>query len=367
MRRLRSKIGLALALLVATAVLIPAIGLTQGSRERPNLRVSSATEPPDFAEVGTRFRIGFTVANQAPVGARRRTITRAYLSTGRGLSDDDVALSSRRVSAIRANGQVTGRMTVTIPQGQPRGAYYLLVCADATDLVDEFDDAHNCHISGQAVNIGAEPPPGPRGPAGPQGEPGPKGDAGPASLETYELPRTVMELGTPDVHDEVNDGDPGQADEGSTQNTEVLVVGPFRIRTLCRTALPKENDARDEAKILVYTESGTMAFEGRQGARMNIPAGFGRPGAGGATGGEGQHQMIATARDSDGGMGSGGTGFVSGMNEATVYLVHSSGWEVVFEGYAGIDTLGAGEPGRGNQDRCVFGGEATVVDKPAAR
>jgi len=364
--RVRRRLAVALALLVAAAVLIPSIGLTQGSRELPNLRVTSATEPPDFADPGDRFRIAFTVGNEGSAGARRRTITRAYLSRGRGLSDDDVALRSRRTSAIRAEGQVSGRMTVTVPADLPAGAYYLLVCADATDLVDEFDDAHNCHISGQELRLGA-PPPGPAGPVGPQGEPGPKGDPGPASVESYELARTVMELGTPNVHDEVNDGDPGEADEGSTQNTEVLVVGPFRFRTLCRTALPKENDERDDAKILVYIDEGTMAFEGRQGARMNVPAGTGRPGANGASGGEGQHQIIAAARDGDGGMGSGQTGFVSGMNEASVYLVHSSGWEVVFEGYAAVDTLGAGEPGTSNEDRCVFGGEATVVAKPAAR
>jgi hypothetical protein len=375
------------------AVLVPAIALTQGRPRQADLVITAASEPPDFLQPGSTFVVTYSIANQGRRNANTST-TRIFLSDGRRPSADDRALASSRSPRIRPRSQRTQRIRATVPANLASGRYYLIVCADDLKNVDERRERNNCHLSGQWVFVGATPEDrGPAGPQGPPGEAGPPGDTGPAAVEFYSIPRTVMSVGTANVDDILDDdSEPnagsgetqGTADEGSTERAEVLVVGPFKFRTLCRRQVPFDDFAdptgderRDEAKFLVYHDTdGTMAFSGPQGARANVPAGEGQAGADGATGGEGKHQLIAITRDDDGGMGAGGAeenaggpegsedNYVAGLGEGSYYIVHSSGWEVVFDGYAGIDVLGAGEPHHGNDDKCVFGGSVTVVTKP---
>ena len=387
------KVVRVLAGLCCVAVLVPAIALTQGRPRQPDLVITAASEPPDFLTRGNTFVLSYTVANQGRRGAGAST-TRAYLSDGRRLSADDQPLASQSTNpAIRTRSQRTQRVQLTIPESQATGRYFLVVCADNLDAVAERNEGNNCHLSGQSVLIGATADDrGPDGPQGPPGEPGERGDPGAQSVEFYTFPRTVMDMGEANVDDIMDDDsephapgdeDQGTPDEGSTETKEVLVVGPFKFRALCRREVPQDQYAddddlgrRDEAKVLVYHDTeGTMAFSGPQGARANVPPGEGQAGADGATGGEGKHQLIAMTRDDDLGFGAGGNendsapddNYVAGVGEGTYYIVHSSGWEVVFEGYAGIDVLGAGEPHHGNNDKCVFGGSVTVVDKPGDR
>ncbi len=49
-------------------------------------------------------------------------------------------------------------MIIEIPATFQRGEYYLVVCADVTNVIDELNDQANCHVSGQRVLIAAEKP-----------------------------------------------------------------------------------------------------------------------------------------------------------------------------------------------------------------
>jgi hypothetical protein len=57
-------------------------------------------------------------------------------------------------------------------------------------------------------------------------------------------------------------------------------------------------------------------------------------------------------------------GNFSGFGTVRAYVVHTNGTELLFEGYAGVDTLGAGTPTDDADDRCVFGGTVTAIATP---
>jgi hypothetical protein len=386
----RKRVLVALAAVAAIAVLVPAIALTQG-RARADLVVSASSEPRDFVVRGERLTLTVTVSNQGTRRARRSRLA-AYLvgePVTQPPSGAEPVEATRAVGPVRRAGQRTQRMRITIPAAQPAGVYYLLICADDGGTVREKSERNNCRLSGQALRVGLDESDrgGPRGPAGPAGPAGPKGDAGAPGLEVFSFARTTLPLGTANVDDVrdddqeatgngPNDGQQGTPDEGSTEKKTVMQVGPFEFRVLCRQQTdPNEDDQNydttgaegrlAEAKILVYTSEGTFSSEGRQGARTNITAGEGVPGAEGGGGGEGKHQIMTAAKHRDGGFGQGEEdNFNSDLNGYNVILVHSNGWEVMFDGYVGLDVLGAGEPGSGNQDQCVFAGSATVINKP---
>ena len=113
----------------------------------------------------------------------------------------------------------------------------------------------------------------------------------------------------------------------------------------------------EEAKILIYTDSGTVTFNGPgNSSHRNIPPGEGateddEPAAttqaDDFTGGEGLHMAIATARDPD--QTDPADDFAFAFRVGSIYISHSNGTEMIFTGYAGIDVLGA-------EDQCVFGG-----------
>jgi hypothetical protein len=137
------------------------------------------------------------------------------------------------------------------------------------------------------------------------------------------------------------------------------------IEGLCRKNAPTE----DEAKVMAYSNTGTLSFQGENGARKNVPAGR-SPTENSSTGargldrrnGEGQHQLLAVSRDPRGSINSTSsdedlvTGTGQGADLAAAFkatrsnlVVTSDGLEVVVDIYAGIDALGVG-------DKCVFGG-----------
>jgi hypothetical protein len=357
------------------AALVPAYGLTQGDERRPDLIVAFATEPPQFELAGGRWRITVTVSNQGERGTRRSSIARAYFSPDQAAGDDIRLGRSARIPALPAGGQASRRMTVTIPATVAPGRYFLIVCADDTNVIDESDDARNCSVSGQQAGINVSTQgsgvgaPGAQGPAGPAG---PKGDRGSGNRDIRTIPRTTLDVGDPNVDDPgagsmepANDTAP---DEGSTQARDLITVGGVTFRGLCRNPTSDEDSGNgddatkeQEAKIVVQTDSGSMSFQGRHGPRGNVPAGLGTAGLDGADGGEGQRQVLSVVRDENEGFGTGDEEYVAGYGSVHAYVVHTSGTELIFDGYAGVDTLGQGTPTDDADDKCVFGGTVTVV------
>ncbi|HEV2814662.1 MAG TPA: CARDB domain-containing protein [Solirubrobacteraceae bacterium] len=410
MRRILRQVPVvALACVSYAALAVPA----SAQVPKPDLVVSSAAEPPDFVPLDGDFLASFTVDNQGRGRARQVSLARAYLSVGRVLSADDRRrrVGQRRVRALSPGRSTTRRMVIEIPPAFRQGDYFLIVCADVRNVIDETNDRANCHVSGQRLRVAADDTrgaPGPPGPAGPAGPPG--------SSDSVKIPRKTLALGTATI--DGPEAEPGD-NEGSTQQFDLLEVGGVRIRALCRQTtngngdLPNhdaDNDGvpdgggndfdfrnpdgdGDEAKILLYLDrpDGNFSFSGRHGRRMNVNAGFGNTTTSiedpdDDTGGEGKHMAIATSQDpevrvagdaddtdpsigEDQGPDASGNAnaqdkrfepeddWVNAFQSGSVYVATSSGAEFILNAYAGIGVLGAAN------DQCVFGGSVTVVNR----
>ncbi|HEX8204949.1 MAG TPA: CARDB domain-containing protein, partial [Solirubrobacteraceae bacterium] len=288
------RIHRAVPLLALTCALFAALaGPAAAQQAKPDLMVSSAAEPPDFVPLDGDFLASFTVDNQGRGRAGQTSLARAYLSVGRVMSADDRRrrVGQRRVRALRPGRSTTRRMVVDIPAAFRTGEYFLIVCADVRNVIDETNDRANCHVSGQKIRIAAADDAN-RGPAGPPGPPGPAGPAGSGGADTIKIPRKTLNLGTATLLSPEGSG-PGD-NEGSTQQFDLAEVGGVRIRALCVSTtngndrLPGTDDDDDgfpqagnstsydedgdEAKILLYMDrpEGNFSFAGPHGRRFNI-------------------------------------------------------------------------------------------------
>jgi subtilase family serine protease len=111
---------------------------------RPDLVETMVSPPPASASRGGSFLVTDTVNNQGQVGSRSSVI-RYYFSTDASRSAGDRLLTgSRSVRALAAGQSSSGTIRVTIPTATPLGSYFLLACADASDVVEEENEANNC-------------------------------------------------------------------------------------------------------------------------------------------------------------------------------------------------------------------------------
>jgi hypothetical protein len=126
---------------------------------------------------------------------------------------------------------------------------------------------------------------GPRGPRGKKGPPGPRGLQGPSATSRIVIQRATVPLTST-----------FKVDGGNTKN--LATVGPIHIDGLCRKTfspgtggggaagerfsqpphypapfLPATNGGETEAKVMVWSESGSLSFKGQVGERINVPPG----------------------------------------------------------------------------------------------
>ena len=117
--------------------------------------VTTVTNPPAVAALGTSFTITDTTANRGTL-ASTGSVTRFYLSLDRVRNTGDRVLTgSRSVAALAPNATSTGTTTVTIPAATPVGTYVLLGCADDTSTNIESNETNNCAASVGSVFITA--------------------------------------------------------------------------------------------------------------------------------------------------------------------------------------------------------------------
>jgi hypothetical protein len=352
------------SLAVITALGVTLIGSASSASRRADLTVADLAEPPETATAGSSFRQTFAVVNQGARRAGRSTSTRFFLDQTPDSSAGRTAVGRRNVGKIDGQDEQSGRARLTVPAGLAQGEYYLVGCADGGRRVREAKEGNNCRISGQTIGIG-QTRIGPAGPPGVTNE---------SVIDKFTLP-----IGRATVDQDGGAVDAEGDAEKSNQRRQFANVGGVQLVADCKRTTngdfdgpddPFEdpaNDARfdedgDEAKVLVYTDTGTVTFNSQGGSsRRNIPAGEGEvgdPETGGYTqaeesdGGEGAHMAIATARDPD--QANPTDAFGSNINAydyqvKTIYIAHSNGTELIFTGFAGIDVFGA-------EDQCVFGG-----------
>ena len=120
---------------------------------RPDLLETLVSNPPATAVRGARFSVTDTVQNVGAVGAGASN-TRYFLSLSRTTRSGGARLQgSRSVPALAAGNTATGTVAVTVPLTAPRGWFYLLACADATNLVAEAKEGNNCKAAAALIQI----------------------------------------------------------------------------------------------------------------------------------------------------------------------------------------------------------------------
>src|SRR5215831_9100024 len=106
--------------------------------------VETAFGAPSAAAPGATIQLTDTVQNQGTAQASA-SMSRYYFSAD-ALKDpgDTLFAHTRSVPILAAGATSTGTVSITIPSTTPPGAYFLLACADDTNIVAESDEANNC-------------------------------------------------------------------------------------------------------------------------------------------------------------------------------------------------------------------------------
>jgi hypothetical protein len=123
----------------------------------PELVQVAVSNPPQTAQVGTRFRVTDTVRNDGDTAAAPST-TRFYLSTDiRRNKGDRRLIGTRAVPELNPSDTSTGTTRVRIPLTVSAGTYFLLACADNTRLLTEADERNNCRPSEIQIQVTIDP------------------------------------------------------------------------------------------------------------------------------------------------------------------------------------------------------------------
>jgi subtilase family serine protease len=130
-----------------------AASATQVRVGRPDLRVSSVSNPPGAIAPGGAFSVTVTTVNGGTAASTNST-NRYYLSGDAKKDAADILLTGTTSIGILAPTEaVTGSRSVTVPTTTPPGTYRLLVCADDTSAVIELDETNNCAAAASAVDV----------------------------------------------------------------------------------------------------------------------------------------------------------------------------------------------------------------------
>ena len=121
---------------------------------QPDLTETVLNNPPLSAVAGSSFSVTDTVKNQGKASSTVNSFTSYYLSQDTTKEVGDIPLTgSRQVPPLRINRTNRGTVTVTIPSGTAPGSYYLLACADDTNVIAESNETNNCVASSSKVTV----------------------------------------------------------------------------------------------------------------------------------------------------------------------------------------------------------------------
>jgi hypothetical protein len=122
---------------------------------RPDLLVTTLSDPPASATRGSAFTVTDTVENRGVLPADP-SATRYYFSP-----NPDWGTADRRLAATRAVPSLAAGasflapapLTLTVPVNMPAGTYFLLACADDFRRVMEGSEINNCKASAGTVTV----------------------------------------------------------------------------------------------------------------------------------------------------------------------------------------------------------------------
>jgi len=128
----------------------------------PDLVETAVSNPPSTISLTQSFSVTDTVQNNG-TGAAVASQTVYYLSTTATAPYNKVLRfgTTRAVGALLATGSTsTGSVTLTVPAATSgaawaSGTFYVVACADYTNVVAESNENNNCGASGTAMQINA--------------------------------------------------------------------------------------------------------------------------------------------------------------------------------------------------------------------
>jgi hypothetical protein len=118
-----------------------------------DLTETAVSDPPASKTINTRFSVSDTALSDGSTGTTVTTATRFYLSLDATKDATDKLMGgTRSVSPLAPAGTSSGSTKVKIPT-VPTADYFVLACADDTDVVVEGDEANNCVASATTIHV----------------------------------------------------------------------------------------------------------------------------------------------------------------------------------------------------------------------
>ena len=122
----------------------------------PDLVETGVTLSATKIAAGGALQITETITNQGG-GNAGASVTQYYISTGSSKNSNARLLTgSRSIGDLTAGSSSTGLALVTLPSDLAVGSYYVLACADDTNLVAETSEANNCTAATTTVSAGPD-------------------------------------------------------------------------------------------------------------------------------------------------------------------------------------------------------------------
>lgn len=123
----------------------------------PDLITSTVSTQTVATGSGATFAVSDVVTNQGGAAAAA-SWTQYYLSplTNKAANGASLLGGSRAVSPLAAGATSMGSTTVTVPSQAASGSFYLLSCADDTNVVLESNESNNCGVASAKILVGPD-------------------------------------------------------------------------------------------------------------------------------------------------------------------------------------------------------------------
>ena len=120
-----------------------------------DLTETALSSPPAVVVLLEEFSVTDTVENQGSTPAAKSRSSYYFSLDTLKTADDMRVTGDRKVPTLGASGTSTGLVGLTVGPAIKVGVYYLLACADATNIESESDEGNNCLASTTTVDVRA--------------------------------------------------------------------------------------------------------------------------------------------------------------------------------------------------------------------
>jgi subtilase family serine protease len=152
---LRGALALGMVTSLVLALQASAAGSTH-KKGRPDLLETSVNNPPASVAPGEWFTETDVVKNRGR-GNAHDSVTRYYLESG----TIKLVAGSRPVASLKQGQANKGTARLFVPKTAAIGAYSVVACADAGNVVRESNETNNCRDAAAKLLVRKQQPPPP--------------------------------------------------------------------------------------------------------------------------------------------------------------------------------------------------------------